>query len=64
MKNKFPAGWDETKVKKVINHYEEQSENEAVIEDEAAFVVEKTLMEVPIELVPTIRTFIAEQQAK
>ena len=64
MKNEFPVGWNEEKVNKVINRYEEQSEDEAVIEDEAAFVVEKTLMEVPIELVPTIRTFIAEQQTK
>ncbi len=64
MKNEFPVGWDEAKVNKVINHYEGQSEDEAVMEDEAAFVVEKTLMEIPIELVPTIRTFIAKQQAK
>ena len=64
MKNEFPVGWDEAKVKKVINHYEEQSEEETVKEDEAAFLVEKTLMEVPKELVPKIRTFIAEQRVK
>lgn len=33
--NRFPAGWDEAKVRSVIAHYEGQSEEEAVIEDEA-----------------------------
>jgi hypothetical protein len=31
----FPAGWDE--VRKVLNHYENQAEEEATAEDEAAF---------------------------
>ena len=36
-KNKFPPGWDEKKVRKVLAHYEEQSEEEALAEDEAAY---------------------------
>ena len=37
MKNqKFPPGWDEERVQKVLRHYEEQTEDEAVAEDEAA----------------------------
>jgi hypothetical protein len=32
---KFPAGWDEAKVQRVLPHYEEQTEEEALIEDEA-----------------------------
>jgi hypothetical protein len=35
--NEFPPGWDENRVKGVISHYESQSEDEAVAEDEAAF---------------------------
>jgi quinol monooxygenase YgiN len=33
----FPPGWDEESVIKVLLHYEEQTEDEAVAEDEAAF---------------------------
>lgn len=34
--NQFPAGWDEARVRSVIDHYENQTEDEAVAEDEAA----------------------------
>ena len=37
-KKKFPAGWDQSRVKKVLEHYESQDEEEAVAEDEAAAV--------------------------
>ncbi|MCZ7356939.1 MAG: hypothetical protein O8C66_14660 [Candidatus Methanoperedens sp.] len=37
MKNKFPKGWDEKRVKTLRSHYEKQDEEEAVTEDEAAF---------------------------
>jgi hypothetical protein len=33
----FPPGWDEERVRKVLEHYEEQTEVEATAEDEAAF---------------------------
>jgi hypothetical protein len=36
-KNRFPPGWDEDKVRQLIRHYDEQTEEEAVAEDEAAF---------------------------
>jgi hypothetical protein len=35
--NKFPPGWDEARVHRVLAHYEQQTEAEAVAEDEAAF---------------------------
>jgi hypothetical protein len=35
--SKFPIGWNEEKVRRVLAHYEEQAEEEAVAEDEAAF---------------------------
>jgi hypothetical protein len=36
---KFPPGWDEERVQRVLKHYESQSEAEAVAEDEAALEV-------------------------
>jgi hypothetical protein len=32
----FPLGWDEERVRKILLHYETQSDNETVAEDEAA----------------------------
>ena len=62
-KTKFPPGWDEERVRKVLAHYEEQTEKEAVAEDEAAFEEPKeTVMEVPKELVPTVRDLIAKRR--
>ena len=62
--HRFPPGWDEERVRKVIAHYEELTEDGAVAEDEAA--VEdptQTVMEVPNELVPAVRELIAKHQA-
>ena len=59
--NKFPPGWDEERVQKVIDYYENQTEDEAVAEDEAAFQDESvTLMEVPTELVPIVLELISK----
>ena len=60
---KFPPGWDEQKVRRVLKHYEQQTEEQAVAEDEAAFEdAGQTVMEVPRELVPTIREMIAKHK--
>ena len=34
-RNKFPNGWDESKVRKVLAHSDKQSDGEALAEDEA-----------------------------
>ncbi len=61
--SKFPPGWNEERVHKVLAHYEEQTENEAVAEDEAAFENQtQTVMEVPNELVSAIRELIAKRK--
>ena len=63
--NEFPPGWNEERVQSVIAHYEQQTEDEAVAEDEAAFADESSmLIEVPIELVPTVRELIAKHEAE
>jgi hypothetical protein len=60
---KFPPGWDEERVRKVIANYEQQTEEEAVAEDEAAFQQSSpTVIEVPKELLPTIRELIAKHK--
>jgi hypothetical protein len=62
-KNKFPKGWNEARVRKVLAHYEKQSEEEAVAEDEAAYEDRtQTAMEIPIQLVPDVRKLIAKHQ--
>jgi len=61
--NRFPPGCDEERVKKVLMHYEEQTEDEAVAEDEAAFEDRAhTVMEVPTALVPAVRELLARHQ--
>jgi len=61
--SRFPPGWDEERVRRVLAHYERQAEEEAVAEDEAAFEdPTQTVMEVPKELVPAIRELIAKRQ--
>ncbi len=62
---KFPPGWDEDRVRKVLNHYEEQTEEEATAEDEAAFASkDHTFMEIPNDLLPEIRSLIAKHQTQ
>ncbi|MEW5938088.1 MAG: hypothetical protein AB1750_00385 [Chloroflexota bacterium] len=65
MKNKqFPPGWDEERARRVLSHYENQTDDEAVIEDEAAFKNKRqTIIEVPAELMPVIREIIALYKA-
>jgi hypothetical protein len=60
---KFPEGWDEQRVRRVLEHYESQSEDEAIAEDEAAYEDRtQSLMEVPVELVPAVRELIARHR--
>jgi hypothetical protein len=58
----FPPGWDDERVRRVIAHYETQSEEEAVAEDEAAFEdTGRTALEVPSELLPAVRELLAKR---
>lgn len=60
--SRFPKGWDEKRVKCVLDHYENQSEDEALAEDAAAWEDKtQTFVEVPIELVPALRELIAKK---
>ena len=59
----FPPGWDEERVRRVLVHYEQQTEEAAVAEDEAVFEDQtQTVMGIPKELVPAVRELIARHQ--
>jgi hypothetical protein len=61
--SKYPTGWDEERVRRVLEHYEGQTDEQAVAEDEAAFeTTTHTVMEVPVELVPAVREMIAKNK--
>lgn len=61
---KFPPGWDEKRVREVLAHYEDQTEDEQFAEIEAAREAEGiTLMAVPTELAPEVRALLARKQS-
>jgi len=62
--SKFPTGWSEERVRRVLEYYESQTEFEAIAEDEAAYEdSSQTFMEVPKNLVPEVRKLIAEHSS-
>ncbi len=62
-KPKYPNGWDEARVERVLEHYESQTDEEAVAEDEASWEeTSHTKMDVPVELVSTVRELIAKKK--
>lgn len=61
MQDRYPPGWNEERIRKVLSHYEQQTDEEAVAEDEAVFKSKKrTVIEVPVELMPVIREILAQ----
>ena len=60
---RYPPGWNAERVRRVLEHYEAQSDEEAVAEDEAAYeATTHTAMAVPVELVPLVRELISKQR--
>jgi hypothetical protein len=59
--SRFPPGWDEERVKRLIAHYDALSEEEQVAEDEAAVDEPEgqTVITVPDKLLPAIRQLLA-----
>lgn len=63
--NKYPIGWNESKIHKVLEHYESQTEDEAIAEDEGAFELkDQTVMVVPKNLVSKITRLIEQQRSR
>jgi hypothetical protein len=62
-RNRFPPGWNLTRVQRVLDHYEAQSDIEAVAEDEAAYrSTTTTVMKIPVKLVPAVRALLAKRR--
>ena len=58
-RSRFPTGWNGARVRRILEHYERQTEEEAVAEDEAAYRRSgQTVMVVPNSLVPQITRLI------
>jgi hypothetical protein len=63
-KQTFPPGWDEERIRQVLAHYENQTEDEQFAEIEAAREAEGiTMMAVPTELVPEVRALLARKHS-
>jgi hypothetical protein len=63
-KQKFPPGWDQARVQRLIAHYDQMNDDELTAEDEAALEAEgQTLMVIPTQLVPSVRELIAKAGA-
>ena len=61
---KLPPGWDEQRVRDVIAHYDNQSEDEQFAEIEAARKQQDiTMMAVPNDLVPEVLALIARKRS-
>ena len=64
-RNRFPAGWDEARVQSVLEHYEQQTEDEALSEDEAAFRLRgQTVVVVPNSLVPEVTRLVGAHRSR
>ena len=62
-KQKLPLGWDEKRIRKLAEYYDNQSEEEQVAEHEAALRAQgHTVMVVPTGLVPEILRLITAKQ--
>jgi hypothetical protein len=63
-RNRFPPGWNEARVQRLLAHYERQSDAEAVAEDEAGYrSTTSTAMKIPVKLVPAVRALLAKRRA-
>ena len=58
---KLPENWSDEKLQRVLAHYEQQGEEDALSEDEAGLQPPDTVMSVP-HLVPEVRELIAKHR--
>ena len=63
-KNHFPKGWDQARVQRVLDYYENQTDDEAVAEIEAMFArPDETVIAVPRRMLPRVQSFVARLRA-
>ena len=60
----LPSGWDDARIRDVLQHYDGQTEDEQAAEIEAALTADGiTMMAIPAELVDEVRAMIARRQS-
>jgi len=60
----YPKGWNRKRVEALLEHYENQTDDEAIAEAEAAYnATDSTMMQVPMELVPQVQRLISRKRA-
>ena len=63
LRQKFPPGWNERKVRAVIQHYDQLTDDELAREIETAPEVrDETLISIPTELLPAVQKLIGRHQ--
>jgi hypothetical protein len=63
--NRFPPGWNQDRVREVIAHYDNETEDEQFAEIEAAYEAEGvTMMAVPTDLESEVRALIARRNSR
>ena len=63
--NRYPPGWNRERVEKVIEYYENQSDEEAAAEDEAYWNEEGySALRVPNEIIPEVEALIEAHEAR
>ena len=61
--SEFPPGWGGKRVRHILQVYGEQTEEEAIAEDEAMWDADgQTVTTIPNKLVPLVRALIAKHQ--
>lgn len=61
---RFPPGWDEERVRRVLDHYESQTEDEEFARIEATLEADNiTMMAIPTELVPDVQALLARTRS-
>lgn len=62
---RFPKGWDEERVRKLLAELDSRTEDDWVAEDEAAAAEadEQTVVTVPTSLLPEIRRLLATHKS-
>ena len=56
----YPKGWDRKRVQALIDHYENQRDEDAIAEAEAGYkAIHSAMIQVPLALVPKVQRLIA-----
>ena len=66
IEQRFPPGWDEQRVQRLLAELDSRTEDEWVAADEAAAAEQddQTVITVPVVLLPEIRRLLAAYQSK